>query len=140
MVTHGTWGVPRSDQGGRDRWGDPADFRATKASGIAVPDPPITLRDGGRRLWSGTAERLPEPNAAELVLLEEACRCVDLLDRLDVECRSEDLDRALVAMKEARQTAKTMQGLIAALRLPDPRTGRRPGRRPPRGVYQPRAG
>jgi hypothetical protein len=28
--------------------------------------------------------------------------------------------------------------LLNALRLPDPRTGKRPQRRPPRGVYRPR--
>jgi hypothetical protein len=97
------------------------------------------LSDRGRRLWVGVHEQFPAINAAEEAILLEACRTVDVLDRLDVDCRSDDLDRALVAMTEARQSAKSLMGLLAALRLPHPLTGRRPGRRPPRGAYRPRS-
>jgi hypothetical protein len=85
------------------------------------------------------------------VLLEEACRAKDRLDRLDVAAVSGEWGTATVAGQEVRFTvgpaaavreqrhhALLLAQLLAALRFPDPRTGRRPQRRPPRGFHLPR--
>lgn len=106
------------------------DYLESQAAGLA---------GRGRRLWVGVHEQFPAINAGERAILLEACRTADVLDRLDVDCRSDDLGRALVAMTEARQSTKSLMALLAALRLPDRATGRRPGRRPPRGAYRPRS-
>ena len=69
--------------------------------------------------------------APELVLLEEACRIADRLDRLDGVLsgrdflrvgQDEDGDYVLrvdSALSEARQQANVLKQLVAALRLPD---------------------
>jgi hypothetical protein len=97
------------------------------------------LGERGRELWDGVHRQMPAITGAEEAILLEACRALGTLDRLHVQCQSDDLDRALAAMTETRQTVKNLMSLLAALRVPDRETGRRPGRRPPRGVYRPRA-
>lgn len=114
-------------------------------------DVPAGFDAGARSLWSAiTAEH--DLNAVQLVQLEEACRAKDRLDRLDRLLRGDvdtwarvmhntrtgdyelKIDAALV---QANATANLMKQLIAALRLPDETTGKRPQRRGPRGAVQP---
>ncbi len=86
---------------------------------------PAGLRAPGRRLWQSvvTVYELAEHERA---LLLEACRTLDLLDRLDAAVRSDGpmIDtpqglRAHPAAVEARQQRLTYGRLLAALRLPD---------------------
>ena len=91
---------------------------------------PDTLNSGGRRLWDGvTADH--ELVAWQLVLLLEACRAKDYLDRLAPIAAAGDFR----AMREERLTSWSMTRLLAALRLPDA-AGRRPQRRSVRGPYR----
>jgi hypothetical protein len=92
-------------------------------------------------------------NPAELVMLEEACRIADRLDRMDALLRgevdswlllrvNEDGDQVTVVvsnvLSEARQQATVMKQLIAALRVPDEASGKRPQQRGgARGAYKP---
>lgn len=99
------------------------------------------LGTAGRTLWDAVTGR-HELNPAEEAVLTEACRAKDRLDRLDQMIRSgseqwagnlvvTDPDRLAIA------TADTMKKCLAALRLPDPLTGRRPQYRGARGVQRP---
>jgi hypothetical protein len=72
--------------------------------------------------------------AAQLVQLEEACRAKDRCDWLDGRLQVE-MDSAV--LKDANATANLMKQLIAALRLPDPQTGKTPQYRGPRGAVAP---
>ena len=103
--------------------------------GKAVP-PPVDLGERGRVLWSGCLDRHPL-NAAEQVILHEACRIADRLDGLHPAAVSDPVGPAAAA---AVASGRVLSALLAALRLPDPVTGRRPARRGPRGAYRPRAG
>ena len=81
----------------------------------------------------------------------EACRAKDRLDKLDAILRGDveswchvDLpdagDLTLVinsALREANTTANLMKQLLAALRLPDEATGKKPQYRGPRGAQKP---
>lgn len=109
------------------------------------------LGPGGRILWDSiTAEH--ELDAAQEVQLLEACRSKDRLDRLDAvlrgdadvwmrlthNLRTEDYElRIDAALTQANATANQMKQLLAALRLPDEATGKRPQRRGPRGAQKP---
>jgi hypothetical protein len=86
------------------------------------------------------------------VQLEEACRAKDRLDRLDALLRG-DLDSWLSirefddgrpaeliinsALTQANATANLMKQLLAALRLPDLQSGKKPQFRGPRGAQKP---
>jgi len=102
---------------------------------------PDTLGTAGRTLWDAvTGQHDLDP--AERAILTEACRAKDRLDRLDQMSRSgsEQWAGNLVVTdpdRRANVTADTMKKCLAALRLPDPRTGRRPQYRGPRGVQRP---
>ena len=87
------------------------------------------------------------------VQLLEACREKDRLDRLDLILRG-DVDAWVRAplgeggelvlrvddvLMKANATANQMKQLLAALRLPDVVTEKRPKRRAARGAYSPRA-
>ena len=114
----------------------------------AAPD---GLRAGGRALWVAvTADH--DLDATQLVQLEEACRAKDRLDRLDSVLRgdaevwmrlvhrtqTEDYELKIdAALAQANATANLMKQLIAALRLPDEQTGKRPQFRGPRGAQRP---
>jgi hypothetical protein len=93
-----------------------------------------------------------ELDAAQLVQLTEACRAKDRLDKLDALLRGEiDVWVALVhdlrtqdymlkidaALTQANATANLMKQLLAALRLPDEMSGKRPQYRGPRGAQAP---
>lgn len=117
----------------------------------ATPRPPGGLGIGGRALWRAIVDK-HELDAAQLVQLTEACRSKDRLDKLDALLRGEveewvklthDLrteSYILVvdgALSQANSTANLMKQLLAALRLPDEMTGKRPQYRGARGVQQP---
>lgn len=105
--------------------------------------PPADLRDTGRQLWSETLGKYALAHH-ELVILHEACRVADRLERLAVESRDAPLtavDRkgdpiASPLLVEARQQQIVLARLIASLRLPDITEGARPQHRGgARGVY-----
>ncbi|OQO89920.1 hypothetical protein B1813_18950 [Saccharomonospora piscinae] len=112
---------------------------------------PTELAAGGRALWKAITDE-HELDAVQEVQLMEACRAKDRLDRLDAVLRgdadtwmklthrvqTEDyelhVDDALV---KANQTANQMKQLLAALRLPDESSGKRPQQRGgARGAYK----
>lgn len=113
---------------------------------------PSGLGTKGRRLWRELCE-IHEFEPAERVILEEACRIADRLDRLDAFLAgSEDAwlkfrvndDGSEVtvtidsALSEARQQANVLKQLVVSLRLPDEKTGKRPQQRGgARGSYSP---
>jgi hypothetical protein len=112
---------------------------------------PEGLRPGGRALWSAITDD-HELDAVQLAQLEEACRAKDRLDQLDrvlrgdVDCWTEivtDSDGTPVSLRidsalgKANETANLMKQLLAALRLPDAQTGKRPQYRGPRGAQKP---
>lgn len=105
------------------------------------PRVPRGLSTKGTRLWREMHKAFSAFNPAELVLIEEACRIADRLDRLNgvlvgdedafAQVRSTGSDGPLVlvvndAMSEARQQANVLKQIVAALRLPDEESGRRP--------------
>ena len=113
--------------------------------------PPKGLAAGGRALWKSITDA-HELDATQEVQLLEACRAKDRLDKLDEllrgdadawmrlthNLRTEDyelkIDSALAA---ANATANLMKQLLAALRLPDEKTGKRPQYRGARGAQKP---
>jgi hypothetical protein len=98
---------------------------------VTAPD---GLFSGGRRLWESITDDHEDLTATQLVQLEEACRAKDRCDQLDAML-SEGMDSTL--LKDANATANLMKQLLAALRLPDPVTGKRPQYRGPRGAQAP---
>lgn len=118
-----------------------------------MPNPrmPSSLGPGGRALWTGITDD-HELDAAQVAQLTEACRMKDRCDQLDAVLRGDvatwtdivtDSDgtpvslRVDAALSKANETANGMKQLIAALRLPDEATGKRPQRRGPRGAQKP---
>ena len=112
---------------------------------------PTGLASGGRALWLAI-DGDHDLDAAQLVQLEEACRAKDRLDKLDEVLRgdaevwmtlvhkthTDDYELKIdAALTQANATANLMKQLIAALRLPDEQTGKRPQRRGPRGAQKP---
>lgn len=101
---------------------------------------PTGLRAGGEALWSAIAED-HELDATQLVQLEEACRIKDRCDALDRAVRdledNGDLKDYIHAVSQANASANQMKQLLAALRLPDPQTGKKPQFRGPRGAQKP---
>lgn len=112
---------------------------------------PSTLGDGGRALWNAIDDA-HELDAMQCVQLEEACRAKDRLDRLDEilrgdvdswmtvmhNTRTQDYELKIdAALSQANTTANLMKQLIAALRLADPETGKKPQFRGPRGAQKP---
>lgn len=120
---------------------------------------PDGLGDGGRRLWQAIDDD-HELDAVQLVQLEEACRQKDRLDEMDsiihgkgvlnlMRFRVDALDvvddERLVnvtvkfdaIIDRANSTANTMKQLLAALRLPDAVTGKKPQFRGARGAQKP---
>lgn len=117
-----------------------------------APSIPSGLGSRGRRLWREVTDD-HELDASQRVMLEEACRCADRLDRLDDLLRG-DIDtwmhlqadegsggqvlRIDSALSEARQQQTVLKQLLAALRLPDEASGKRPQQRGgARGAYKP---
>lgn len=103
----------------------------TPPSSCSLSEPP-GLGVKGRRLWAAWAERVDERG---LVLLEEACRIADRLDKLDVllrgdadvwcrlvhNVRTEDYElRVDSALVEARQQASTLRQILVSLPAKEP--------------------
>lgn len=112
---------------------------------------PVGLGSGGRALWKKITDA-HDLDVAQEVQLEEACRAKDRLDKLDEVLRGEtDVWMRLThrlktedyelqiddALKQANATANLMKQLLAALRLPDSATGKKPQFRGPRGAQRP---
>lgn len=111
---------------------------------------PRGLGAGGRSLWKAVTEA-HELDAVQLVQLHEACRAKDRLDQLDLILRADIAQWAVIiegrdgghelkidaALSQANATANQMKQLLAALRLPDEQTGKRPQYRGPRGAQKP---
>lgn len=109
---------------------------------------PRGLSVGGRKLWN-EIEKAHALDESQRVQLHEACRIKDRLDKLDailtgdvsfwvevVEERGTVTVSVDSALSEARQQANQLKQLIAALRLPDEVTGKRPQHRGgARGAY-----
>ena len=115
---------------------------------MTAPAAPKGTGPGGRRLWRAVLADF-DLEDAEVVLLGEAVRTVDTLDRLAAVVASagdviegKEGPRVHPALVEARQLRIVLARLNAALRLPDDpaasdgRTPRNPQRRTgSRGVY-----
>lgn len=110
------------------------------------PKPPDELNAGGRNLWNAVMSEY-ELDMHELLLLRQACRVVDILDRLSVAAESAPLavtnSRGDVIsnpiLVESRMQGIVLARLFAALRLPSGDEEGRPQRRSgARGVYSPR--
>lgn len=113
---------------------------------------PKGLGPGGRALWRSIAAE-HELDGMQRAQLTEACRQKDRCDKLDALLRGDvDTWATLVpidetgtelrlqiagALSKANETANTMKQLLAALRLPDAATGKRPQYRGPRGAQKP---
>lgn len=116
------------------------------------PRMPSGLGPGGRMLWKSITDD-HELDGPQVVQLTEACRMKDRCDKLDELLRGDvDAWATLVpadkvgvelrlqiagALSKANETANSMKQLIAALRLPDAVTGKRPQHRGPRGAQKP---
>lgn len=115
------------------------------------PRAPTGLGAGGRRVWREVVEA-HILDVTQMVQLEEACRAKDRLDKLDKilrgdvdtwatlvhNLRTEDYELKIDgALTQANGTANLMKQLLAALRLPDSETGKRPQFRGPRGAQKP---
>lgn len=107
------------------------------------------LGSRGARLWASLLEQdgslTNEQNPMREVALT-ACRTADRVEHLEelarqtdpvVEGRQGPMIHPLFA--EVRQQAQLLARLVAALRLPDEATGKKPQHRQLRGVQQPRA-
>ena len=120
---------------------------------MAVKKAPTGLAVGGRSLWKSITDD-HELDAAQMVQLTEACRAKDRLDKLDGILRA-DVDtwatlvldinsdgqvfelRLTQALTQANATANVLKQLLAALRLPDEKTGKKPQYRGARGAQKP---
>lgn len=117
-----------------------------------TPRPPTGLESGGRQLWRDVTRDHPGLNRVQLVQLHEACRMKDRCDKLDQLLRGDvDAWATIVpsdvegefklqiagALGRANETANSMKQLLAAMRLPDEATGKRPQQRGPRGAQKP---
>ncbi len=112
---------------------------------MTTPKTPSGLGSAGRRLWRSALEDYQFDVHEELLLLQ-ACRTADRLDRLEVEASQGTVtvtnykgdQVAHPAMVEARQQSITLARLLAALRMPAGDEGEmvRPQRRGgARGAY-----
>lgn len=124
---------------------------------MAAPKIPTELSRGGRDLWKSITDD-HDLDAPQRVTLLEACRAKDRLDKLDILLRG-DADtwmslavdptssdgtiyelRITQALAQANSTANLLKQLLAALRLPDASTGKKPQQRGgARGAYRPTA-
>lgn len=108
---------------------------------------PTGLSSGGKKLWSEITA-VHELDPTQVVQLTEACRAKDRLDQLDALLRGEVSEWSRIALPQgeyslkiddalhkANQTANILKQLLAALRLPDEQSGKRPQVRSARGAY-----
>ena len=109
-----------------------------------APHPaPADLEVSGRELWDKVTGGY-DLEVHERLLLRQACRMADRLDRLAAEAARSDVtvinqrgDRIThPAIVESRQQARTLATLLASIRLPSGEEGSRPQRRgAARGPY-----
>ncbi len=123
---------------------------------MAAQKAPMTLGPRGKRVWNGIAKN-HELDAVQLVVLEEACRVADRLEKLDEILRgdeesflrlelprgAEGFEGEMVlqvagALAESRQQQNVMKQLLVSLRLEDVDTGKKPQRRGARGAHAPK--
>lgn len=91
----------------------------------SVPKAPQGLSTSGKRLWKSILVEYDLETHEEL-LLKEACRAADRLDKLAIEANSSPTtvinskgdQIAHPALSEARQQALVLSRLLASLRLP----------------------
>lgn len=95
-------------------------------------DAPAGLKAGGTALWLAVTEA-HDLDATQVVQLEEACRAKDRCDQLDAILRA-NMDGP--TLTQANATANLMKQLLAAMRLPDSVTGKKPQLRAARGAYK----
>lgn len=115
---------------------------------------PKGLTTGGRNLWKAVTDA-HDLDAVQEVQLLEACRAKDRLDKLDLLLRADIANWAVIAedrtgdlnlkvdaaLSQANSTANQMKQLLAAIRLPDEQSGKRPQQRGgARGSYAPKPG
>ena len=101
-----------------------------------APATPPGLASAGRRLWTSILEEFDLEEHERLLLLQ-ACRCVDHLDRLATEAAANPVTTINVkgdrvshpALVESRQQSITLSRLLASLRLPTGEESDRPQRR-----------
>ncbi|WP_148576058.1 hypothetical protein [Nocardioides caldifontis] len=92
--------------------------------------PPPGLKKRGRRLWKQVLSTY-ELRLDELILLETACKTVDLLDDLEAAMDGQPLitkgsmgqERENPLLSEARQQRAHLNRTLAQLKLPDESTG-----------------
>ena len=94
---------------------------------MGSPRPPQSLSAAGRRFWRAITTRY-ELSPGEVELLRQACRTVDLIERLDIELLDEPLmvrgstgqpkSHPLLASVAAQRS--TLGGLMRDLSLPMP--------------------
>lgn len=89
-----------------------------------APRAPKDLATGGKRLWNRVQRDFELADHEESVLLQ-ACRIVDLLDRLQAAMASEDVvvdspqgKKTNPAVVEFRQQALALAKCMASLRIP----------------------
>ena len=108
-----------------------------------TPSTPESLSTSGRRLWRSVVDVFELDVHEELILLQ-AARCADRLDRLEVEAANSTVTVhnykgdlvAHPALTEARQQSIVLARLLAALRMPAGEDDARPQRRGgARGAY-----
>lgn len=119
---------------------------------MAALSAPEGLASGGVTLWEGVTSG-HELDVTQQMQLLEACRAKDRLDKLDELLRgdvdvwarlthrtqTDDYELKIdAALAQANATANLMKQLLAALRLPDEASGKRPQQRSARGAYQPK--
>lgn len=108
---------------------------------------PAGLGPRGRRLWQNMLAQdsaLEDESEPRREVALTACRTADRLERLEamaadtepvIEGKAGPMTHPVFA--EVRQQSALLARLVAALRLPDEATGKRPQRRQVRGVQQP---
>lgn len=94
---------------------------------------PDDLGKRGRFLWDSVTEA-HELDATQLIQLEDACNAADEVARMTAML-AEGHDSKLQG--DLNATRNLVKQLIAALRLPDAMTGKRPQFRGPRGAQSP---
>lgn len=110
---------------------------------------PAGLQTRGKRLWRNLLAQdaeLTKINEPRREVALTACRTADRVDQLEqlalVTNPVIETERATIihpVYAEVRQQAALLARLVAALRLPDEATGKKPQRRQVRGVQQPAA-
>lgn len=125
----------------------------TESTPRRPPAAPKGLGPGGRALWRAIVTD-HDLDGMQRVHLTEACRMKDRCDKLDEVLRGEastwmsltvDIQsdgqvyelRITNALSKANETANSMKQLLAAMRLPDVASGKRPQQRGPRGAQKP---